>query len=101
MDRAFGCGPKGCRFNSRRAHTGRDGRVVEGAVLEKLYGGNPIVGSNPTLSALVTHIEATWGPYPKSFSMFAKLLFCSHSSMDRVMVSETIGAGSIPAGSTK
>ena len=31
---------------------GRDGRVVEGAVLEKLYGGNLIVGSNPTLSAL-------------------------------------------------
>ena len=58
-------------------HLWRGGRVVEGAALEKLYGGNLIVGSNPTLSAS--------SPY---------------SSMDRVAVSGTVDAGSIPAGGT-
>ena len=29
----------------------KGGRVVEGARLERVYGGNLIVGSNPTLSA--------------------------------------------------
>ena len=35
----------------------RDGRAAEGAGLENQYGGNSIVGSNPTLSAMmVGHI---------------------------------------------
>jgi hypothetical protein len=58
----------------------RDGRVVEGAALEKLYGGNLIVGSNPTLSA--------------------RSSFCPYSSTDRVPVSETVDVGSIPTGGT-
>ena len=33
------------------AHSGRDGRVAEGARLESVYTGNRIVGSNPTPSA--------------------------------------------------
>jgi hypothetical protein len=59
---------------------GRGGRVVEGAALEKLYGGNLIVGSNPTLSAFYT---------------------CSLSSMERVAVSGTADVSSILTGSTK
>src|ERR1043166_4968282 len=38
---------------ARRARRG--GRAVEGARLESVYGGNSIVGSNPTPSATLSH----------------------------------------------
>jgi hypothetical protein len=53
MDRVTVCGtvdagsiPTGCT-------QGEVAELVYGAVLEKLYWGNPVVGSNPTLSAYV------------------------------------------------
>ena len=36
---------------------GRDGRVVEGARLESVYTGNRIVGSNPTLPAILILVQ--------------------------------------------
>ena len=55
------------------------------------------MGSNPTLSAYV--------PQPRDYGGQVRLTLqkgvCSHSSMDRVPVSETVDAGSIPAESTQ
>ena len=52
-----GCMAADRRYIARFAGTvrglWRDGRVAEGARLESVYTGNRIVGSNPTLSAIV------------------------------------------------
>ena len=47
-----------CRYNgvSRRG-----GRVVEGARLESVYGGNSIAGSNPAPSAIILRISVSYG----------------------------------------
>jgi hypothetical protein len=37
--------------------TWRGGRVVEGAALEMLFGGNFNVGSNPTLSVEMSYVD--------------------------------------------
>ena len=42
-------------FRSNEISIRRGGRVVEGARLESVYTGNRIVGSNPTLSAIISN----------------------------------------------
>lgn len=42
-------------YNGWMCRPWRDGRVVEGAALEMLFGGNLNEGSNPSLSAVFGH----------------------------------------------
>lgn len=76
----------------------RGGREVEGAALEKLYWGNLVVGSNPTLSAFFPVAQRKrLSPNPLSGLIFIR----PHSSTDRVAVSGTVDDRSIRSGGTK